>query len=72
MTQQLENAIKKLAKLPEKEQNVMARWIMEEINSDNKWDKLFADSEDELKALAKEALDDFDKGKTKTLDVSKL
>ena len=72
MTQQLENAIKKLAKLPEKEQNVMARWIMEEINSDKKWDELFADSEDGLKTLAKEALDDFDKGKTKTLDVNKL
>ena len=72
MTQQLENAIKKLAKLSKKEQNVMARWIMEEINSDNKWDELFADSEDKLKVLAKEALDDFDKGKTKTLDVNKL
>ena len=72
MTQQLENAIKKLAKLPEKEQNVMARWIMEEINSDKKWDELFANSEDELKTLANEALDDFNKGKTKTLDVSKL
>ena len=42
------------------------------FNSDNKWDKLFTDSEDELKDLGKEALDDYDKGKTKTLDVSKL
>lgn len=72
MTNQLESAIKKLSKLPEREQNVMARWIMEEIQSDERWDKLFADSEDQLKVLAKIALDDFDKGKTNKLDVNKL
>lgn len=31
MTQQLENAIKKLTKLPEKEQNGMAQWIRADL-----------------------------------------
>jgi len=72
MSNQLETAIEKLSKLPEREQNVMARWIVEEINSDKRWDELFADSEDQLKALAEEALNDFDKDKTEKLDVNKL
>jgi len=70
MISQLESAIKKLSKLPEREQNEMARWILEEINSDKKWGKLFSDSEDQLKAMAEEALEDYDKGKTKALDIN--
>ncbi len=72
MTNQLESAIKQLTKLPEKEQNHMAKWIIAEINSDERWDKLFSDSEDQLKSLAEEALSDFDNGKTKELNITKL
>ncbi len=72
MTHQLENAIKKLSKLPEREQNAMARWILDEINSDKKWDKLFADSEDQLQKMAEDALEDYSKDKTKQLDINKL
>lgn len=72
MTHQLEIAFKKASKLPEREQNTIARWLIEEINSDAKWDKLFANSEDQLETLAKNALKNFDNGKTDKLDINKL
>ncbi len=72
MTNQLESAIKQLSKLPEKEQNHMAKWIMAEINSEEKWNKLFSESENQLNALAEEALSDFKNGQTKELNINKL
>ncbi|MBC8175679.1 MAG: hypothetical protein H8E82_08535 [Candidatus Marinimicrobia bacterium] len=72
MTHQLEIAFKKASKLPEREQNTIARWLIEEINSDAKWDKLFANSEDQLETLAKNALKNFDNDKTDKLDINKL
>ena len=72
MTNKLENAFKEASKLPEREQNIIARWLLDELKSDKKWDKLFANSEDQLEALAKEALQDFNNGKTSKLDINKL
>ena len=40
--------------------------------SKKKWDKLFAESEDILEKLAKEALEEHRAGKTKLLDFDKL
>ena len=72
MTNKLENAFKEVSKLPEREQNIIARWLLDELKSDKKWDKLFANSEDQLEALAEEALQDFNNGKTSKLDINKL
>ncbi|RLA07240.1 MAG: hypothetical protein DRQ51_06680 [Gammaproteobacteria bacterium] len=68
----LEKAFKKASKLPSIEQNILARRVLDEIESDNSWDKLFADSEDSLAKMAQEALQDDDMGKTVRLDVNKL
>ena len=72
MTKLLEKAFSKAAQLPEVEQNSLAKWLIEEIESERKWEKLFADSEDVLETLANEALDALRKGKSKTLDVNEL
>ena len=72
MTSMLENAFAAASKLPEIEQNALARWMIEEIESDKKWDKLFAESEDALGQLAMEALDEESSGLTKDLNPDKL
>ena len=45
---------------------------LDEIKADKEWDKLFAESEDVLEDLAKEALTEHEKGKIKKLDINKL
>jgi hypothetical protein len=72
MTQLLEQAFAKASELNEAEQNALARWILEELESEHRWEELFANSQDELASLAKEALDEHHKGKTKPLDPESL
>jgi len=68
----LEKAFSEASKLPDMEQNALARWVLEELESDRKWDRLFAESEDVLGQLALEALEEDQQGKTTDLDVGKL
>ncbi len=72
MTQLLEKAFKKVSKLPETEQNIIAKWLIDELESEKKWERLFAGSEDFLEKLADEALAEHAQGKTKPLDIDKL
>ena len=72
MTGMLEKAFNTASKLPDIEQNTLARWMLEEIDSDRKWDSLFAESEDVLSQLALEALSEEKQGKALELDVNKL
>ena len=72
MTKILENAFNEASKLTEIEQNAIGRWLLDEIKSEKKWEKLFAESEDVLEQLAQEALMEHEKGKTKDLDINKL
>lgn len=72
MTKLLENAFNVASKLPEIEQNVIGRWLLDEIKANKKWEKQFAESEDVLKQLAQEALMEHEKGNTKDLDINKL
>lgn len=72
MTQLLEQAFNEAAKLPEVEQNQMARWLLLELASEKRWEKAFAESEDLLSELADEALVEHRQGKTKLLDPDKL
>lgn len=66
MTQLLEKAFKKVSKLSEYEQNVIARWLLEELESDKAWEKSFAESEDILTNLAKETISEYKKGNTQS------
>ena len=72
MTKLLEKAFEQASKLPEVEQNVLARWLLEELESDRRWEKLFAGSEDVLAKLADEAAQADQQGKTAPLDPEKL
>jgi len=72
MTSMLEKAFSEASKLPDMEQNALARWVLEELESDRRWDSIFAESEDVLGQLALEALEEDRQGKTTDLDVDKL
>ena len=72
MTKQLEKAFGEASKLPEIEQNALARWVLAEIEADRKWNKQFSDSEEELVQLAQEASKDDEEGKTSDLDINRL
>ena len=61
----LENAVERAAKLPERQQTVLAAIIVEEIESEKLWDEQFGRSQDVLARLAESALGEFDAGKTK-------
>ena len=53
---QLELAFSEIEKLPPAEQKEFAAWILEELHSEQRWVKLFAESSDVLSSLADEAL----------------
>jgi len=72
MTELLERAFQEASKLPDMQQNRIARWLLDELLSEKKWDSLFADSEDLLANLADEALKEHRAGKTKPLDLDSL
>ena len=72
MTKLLEKAFEEASRLPELEQNTLARWLIDEIIVEKKWEKAFAESEDVLDRLADEALMEHTEGKTKPLDVNCL
>jgi hypothetical protein len=56
MTKLLDRAFKEASKLPEIEQNALAKWVIVELKSEDRWEKVFAGSEDVLDRLADEAL----------------
>ena len=67
MTKLLEKAFKEASKLPVVDQNALAKWVLEELEAEKKWDQMFAESEDVRDKLADEALEAHKKGKTKTV-----
>ncbi|MFO0792783.1 MAG: hypothetical protein U0586_01845 [Candidatus Brocadiaceae bacterium] len=72
MTKLLKKAFHEASKLPVVEQNALAKWVLEELETERKWEQMFAESEDILDRLADEALDTHKKGKTKPLDIDCL
>jgi len=72
MTHLLERAFTEASKLPDLQQNMLARWLLDELLAEEKWDSLFAESEDFLTDLADGALKEHHAGKTKPLDLDTL
>lgn len=72
MTKLLEKAFKEASRLPEVEQNALAKWVLEELEAEGKWEEIFAGSEDILDRLADEALAAHKNGETKPLDIETL
>ena len=72
MTKLLERAFKEASRLPDVEQDALAKWVLEELEAEGKWENSFAGSEDILDKLADEALAAHNNGKTKPLDLKEL
>ena len=60
MTKRLQAAIEKLLKLPEKEQDVYAHVIIEELDAERQWDTTFAGTQDRLVGMAEEAVREYE------------
>ena len=63
--------MEKVAKLPEDKQDSFASFILAELESENRWDDLFASSASVLEKMAKEALAELDRGETESLDLKR-
>jgi len=67
MTKLLEKAFEEAIKLPKREQDKLAKWLLSELESERRWDDTFERSADQLTQLAEEALREHRKGRTKPL-----
>jgi hypothetical protein len=72
MSKVLEQALSELTKLPEAEQDAVGAWILAELESERRWDDLFARSPDLLAEMAAEAIREDEAGLTEPLDPEKL
>jgi hypothetical protein len=66
MTELLEKAFAEAARLPEAEQDILARTLLEDLAAEKKWDETLANSQEKLAALADEALAEFERCDTRT------
>ena len=67
MTKLLQTAIEKLSKLPEKEQDVYAHVIIEELDAERQWDTAFAGTQDRLASVAEAAVKEHEERSTTPL-----
>jgi hypothetical protein len=74
MTHLMEQAIERASQLSEDEQNAIAAIILREIESDERWDELFARpaSADLLSRMADEAMSEVQSGRVQKLDLDDL
>jgi hypothetical protein len=68
----LQRALAELTKLPEAEQDAVGAWILAELESERRWDDLFAQSPDLLAEMADEAIREDEAGLTEPLDPEKI
>lgn len=69
MTKLLEKAFRAASRLPRSKQDALAALLLESIESERRWDELFAKSTRQLEFLAEEALAEHRAGKTRRLVV---
>jgi hypothetical protein len=74
MSQLMEQAIQKARELSEPEQEALASIMLQEIESERRWDELFARSEsaDLLSRMADQALAGVKAGRARPLDLDEL
>ena len=70
MTNLLEKALRKAARLPEAEQDRIAQVILDEIEDEARWQATFAKSQDQLAALARAAQEEIARGDVRNEDPS--
>ncbi|HET6164492.1 MAG TPA: hypothetical protein VFG37_12545 [Planctomycetota bacterium] len=67
MTKTLARALAKMSRLPARDQDSVARWLLAELESESRWSKAFRRSADRLAELADEALKEHRDGRTRRL-----
>jgi hypothetical protein len=72
MTKLLQQAFDKAMQLPPEEQDRFGAWLIQELNSEERWQELFDQSQDLLAKMGEEALAEHRAGKTKPLDADAL
>jgi hypothetical protein len=74
MTQFLQKAFERAAQLPQEEQDKLARFLLAELESEQRWAELLSrpESEDLLERLADEALAAHRAGRTHPLSIEEL
>ena len=72
MTDLLEEAFAKAARLHDEDQDAFARWLMDELESERRWSRSFETSQRQLANLAREALEEDLVGRTEPLDPDRL
>jgi hypothetical protein len=72
MTKLLEKAFAEAVKLPKREQDKLAKWLLAELESERRWDESFSRSAAQLETLSDEALTEHRKGRTKPLSPDRL
>jgi hypothetical protein len=72
MTKLLEKAVAKARELPEAEQNAIAQIVIDEIESERRWDELLAKSPEKLRKLADRAWAEHEAGGSQELDPDHL
>jgi len=70
MTILLEKVIDRVSVLPAKKQNAIARLLLAEMDAEAQWDESFKSSQPELARLASDALVEYRRGKTRSMDLS--
>ena len=71
MTQLLQDAFTEASKLSEADQDAFASLLLAELQSEQRWTKLFSASQAKLATLADEALAEFEAGQTLPLDLDR-
>jgi hypothetical protein len=72
MPELVDRAFAEIAKLPDRQQNAVTAWILEELAAERRWDESFAQSADALERLADEALAEHRRGETRLLNPDEL
>jgi hypothetical protein len=72
MTKLLEEAIAKVRELSDAEQNAVAQIVLDEIESERRWDERFAGSPEKLRRLADRAWAEHEAGRSEELDPERL
>ncbi len=72
VTNQLKKAFEEASKLPEHEQDELARFVLVELTSERRWSEAFAGSGKRLAELAEEAANEHEHGSTIALDPDTL
>jgi hypothetical protein len=64
----LEKAIEKVVELPQDEQDAIAAQILDSIADEEAWKKRFAQKRDVIRRMAREAIEEDERGETVPLD----